>query len=197
MQSITQGFVSDSTWRYYLYQQLRNAGYGVDFVGSQHTLTDGYDPHLDYDQDHEGHSGWRADQVLAQISGWANSTHPDVVLIHLGTNDLRAGQTPQSTINEIGQIIDVLRGVNPNVKIVLAQIIPAGDAPAGSVEAFNSLIPGLASSKNTSASPIVTVNQYSGFSLSGGDSDDNLHPNNQGDQKMANKWFDALQSLLA
>jgi lysophospholipase L1-like esterase len=41
------------------------------------------------------------------------------------------------------------------------------------------------------------VNQYSGFSLSGGDSDDNLHPNNQGDQKMANKWFDALQSLLA
>jgi lysophospholipase L1-like esterase len=126
--SITQGFVSDSTWRYYLYQQLRNAGYGVDFVGSQHTLTDGYDPHLDYDQDHEGHSGWRADQVLAQISGWANATHPDVVLIHLGTNDLRAGQTPQSTINEIGQISDVLRSVNPNVKIVLAQIIRRGCA---------------------------------------------------------------------
>jgi lysophospholipase L1-like esterase/chitodextrinase len=194
--SITHGFVADSTWRYYLYQQLRNAGYGVDFVGSQHTLTDGYDPHLDYDQDHEGHSGWRADQVLGQINGWANATHPDVVLIHLGTNDLRAGQSPQSTINEISQIIDVLRSVNSHVKIVLAQIIPAGDAPAGSVQAFNNLIPGLASSKNTSASPVETVDQYTGFNL-GTDSDDNLHPNNQGDQKMAGKWFDALQSLLS
>ena len=45
-----------------------------------------------FDHDHEGHWGWRAEEVLARIGEWAGEAKPDVVLIHLGTNDIGNGQ---------------------------------------------------------------------------------------------------------
>jgi lysophospholipase L1-like esterase len=194
--SITQQFSTNTTWRYYLWHKLLDAGKNVDFVGPFQSNTNGYPPNPDFDQDHAGISGIRADEVLQQVGGWASAAQPDVVLIHLGTNDLRQGQSPSSTINDISGIIDVLRSVNPNVKIILAKIIPASDAPPGSVNDFNDLIPGLAAQKSTGQSPITVVDQNTGFSLNT-DSDDGLHPNDNGDHKMADKWFNVLAPIVA
>ena len=117
------------------------------------------------------------------------------MLIHLGTNDMRFGVTVNTALNNLAGIIDILRLINPNVKIVLAKIIPAGDAAPGAIENFNDDIPALANQKNTAQSPVVVVDQYTGFSLAS-DSDDNLHPNDSGDRKLADRWFDALAPLL-
>jgi chitodextrinase/lysophospholipase L1-like esterase len=193
--SITHSFTNLKSYRYYLWQRLQQAGKGVDFVGSQTRAINGPPADLDFDQNHQGHTGLRADEILNNISSWASSARPDVVLIHLGTNDLRASQSPASTISELGQIIDVLRSVNANVKILLAQIIPSGDAPLSIYQDFNSRIPGLASSKSTGQSPVIVVDQFTGFNLST-DTFDSLHPNDSGDQKIASKFYDALVNLL-
>src|SRR5439155_16012635 len=58
-------------------------GYTVDFVGSGANGP----PELG-DHDHEGHSGWRIDQLDANIVGWLRTSAPHTVLLHIGTNDV-------------------------------------------------------------------------------------------------------------
>ena len=46
------------SYRYYLWNMLTTDGYKIDFLGSQkYQIYDNFDP------DHEGHSGWRADRI--------------------------------------------------------------------------------------------------------------------------------------
>src|SRR5947209_14639864 len=82
--SITWGVGSStgSSYRADLWRRLvTQAGYHIDFVGSQQS---GSLP----DTDNEGHSGWRIDQIAGGIDGWLATYQPDVVLLHIGTNDM-------------------------------------------------------------------------------------------------------------
>ena len=45
----------------------------------------------DFDRDHEGHGGFRTDQILAALPAWLPGNTPDWVLLHLGTNDVLQG----------------------------------------------------------------------------------------------------------
>src|SRR4029450_4897378 len=109
-------------YRYYLWQQLQNEGFDVDFVGSQMAAYDGDPPNFGFDQNHEGHANIRADESRDNFRAWVEAADPDIVLLHIGTNDIRQGFGPQNPIDDIANIISILRDVNPNVKILLAQI---------------------------------------------------------------------------
>ncbi|HEX8531771.1 MAG TPA: SGNH/GDSL hydrolase family protein, partial [Cytophagales bacterium] len=163
--SITQSYAAYDSYRRPLWHRLKNAGYAVDFVGSQQRNYDGPPAHPDFDLDHEGHSGWRADQLLAGISNWAGTYHPDVVLMHVGTNDMFQSQSVSSTLSELSQIIDRLRAANPNVKILLAKLILPTEwyGRLARVKALNDAIPGLVVQKHTTQSPVILVDQSAGF----------------------------------
>lgn len=194
--SITQSFGDRKSYRYYLWHKLEDAGIDADFVGSQLLSSENQFPaDFDFDQNHEGHTGFTTAQIKAQIASWAGDTRPDVVLIHLGTNDIRFGVSANTALNNLAGIIDILRSINPDVKIVLSKVIPAGDANPGAIESFNDGIPGLVAQKNTAQSPVIVVDQYTGFDLAV-DTDDNLHPNDAGDRLMADRWYAALAPLL-
>ena len=196
--SITEASGSRNSYRRPLWHLLNDAGIDVNFVGSRNGNRDGQVPNPDFDSDHEGHWGWRADRFLQnnRIDGWAQTHQPDVALIHLGTNDIFQDQSVSGTINEIGDIIDRLRSVNPDIIVLLAQIIPTSDPGRPSLAAFNQAIPGLASSKNTQRSPVVVVDQSSGFNAAA-DTYDGVHPNLVGETKIANKWHAALLPLIS
>src|SRR5690349_21135106 len=81
--SITEGTQVPGGYRIGLWQRLVAGGYRVDFVGSQYN-----GPSTLGDHDHEGHPGWRIDQIDANITGWLQSTTPHTVLLHIGTNDV-------------------------------------------------------------------------------------------------------------
>jgi myo-inositol-hexaphosphate 3-phosphohydrolase/glucose/arabinose dehydrogenase/lysophospholipase L1-like esterase len=202
--SITQANSTHNSYRRPLWQTIDSAGYNVDFVGTLTSNFGGANPNPDFDLDHEGHWGWRADEILAQISTWAAATDPDKVLLHIGTNDLFQNQTPASTITEIEDIIDDLRVVNPDVEVFLAQIIPAGTSETVSgtstllndvIDTFNALIPGLVATLTTAQSPVHVVDQHTGFD---GDADtyDGIHPDAGGEAKMAAVWFAAIEPCL-
>lgn len=168
----------------------------ADFVGSMTTGHNGANSCTitGFDTQHEGHWGWRADQLLANMSTWANTHRPEIALIHLGTNDLAQGQTVDSTISEISQIIDRLRAANPTVKVFVAKVIPLNN-PAYPITTFNQRIGTLATSKNTTTSPVIAVDQWTGFNAST-DTYDGVHPNATGEAKMAEKWFQAIRTSL-
>jgi len=190
--SITQGSGEHNSYRRALWQLLQAGSYNVDFVGSLNTNYFAPPPDPDFDLDHEGHWGWRTDEVLAQLPTWAAAADPDIVLVHLGTNDLFQGQTVASTITELGQVIDVLRTANASVTILLAQVIPSTMAD---VSSLNAEIANLAAAKTSAQSPVLLVDQYTGFNTAT-DTYDGTHPNDDGETKIANRWYAALQPLL-
>ena len=142
------------------------------------------------DGDHEGHAGWRADQIAVSLGGWLNSYTPDLVLLHIGHNDFFCGESVANVINDINNIINTLQANNPRVTIMLAQIIYPNWNQTKWTE-LNAQIPGLAASKTTAQSLVIPVNQNEDFSPAT-DTYDGVHPNDSGDQKIAQQWFNAI-----
>ncbi len=192
--SITQGH--RDSYRRPLWLALKRAGIKVDFVGS---MTRGYGADseaADFDRDHEGHWGWRADHVLAHIDAWVARANPDVVLMHLGTNDVGVGQDIDDTTQEIARIIQRLRHHNHGVHILLAAIIPFDhERVTQRIKQFNQSLSGLAATMDTPASRVVLVDQFTGFDAEQ-DTYDGTHPNDSGNIKIADNWFAAIQALI-
>ena len=206
--SITQSNSSYKSYRYPLWQKLVNAKVSFDFVGSMRNNSSGNPIWPDYqgqtfDQDHEGHWGWRADEILngksgsAKLSDWLQGYMPDIVLLHLGTNDLIQGQGVNSTLEDLRQVVGVIRAKNPKVIVLLAKLIPSNTNTTwkAAIEAFNVLVPALAVELHRIESPVLLVDQFSGYN-SYLDNHDGLHPNALGEEKMATKWFEALWPVI-
>ncbi len=200
--SITQADIYHNSYRRPLWRLLNAANFAVDFVGSQ---TEHYVPRAsnapnpDFDLDHEGHAGWRADQLEAQVAAWAAQMLPDVVLLHVGTNDLMAQQTADSTRDELAAIIGKLRAANPSVIVLLAQIIPHNIPPEmgiAPVDALNARIAELAVALHTPQSPVIVVDMATGFDATTMLDPDRIHPSLTGERLMALRWYDALRRVL-
>lgn len=92
-----------------------------------------------------------------------------------------------------------MRAQNPRVRILVAQItpmLPSGctDCPAR-VTAYNKAIAAWAPGKSTAASPITVVDCESGFDTAT-DTTDGVHPNGNGNVKLANCWFEPLKAAI-
>src|SRR6185503_13517942 len=74
--SITEGTQVPGGYRIGLWQRFVSGGFRVDFVGSQFN-----GPSSLGDHDHEGHPGWRIDQIDANIVGWLRTFTPHTVLL--------------------------------------------------------------------------------------------------------------------
>ena len=140
--SITQANSSHQSYRYPLWQSLIDDGYDFDLVGSTARNHNGNPSWPDYrgqsfDRDHEGHWGLRTDEVLSELSGWLNGYTPDIVLMHLGTNDLFQGQSISSTLNEVEDVIDTLRRDNSRVVVLVAELIPSNFPSNATIDQFN------------------------------------------------------------
>jgi lysophospholipase L1-like esterase len=73
---------------------------------------------------------------------------------------------------------------------------PSNCAQCGQrVVALNKAIPAWAASKNTTDSPIVVVDCWTGFD-DAKDTGDGVHPNSSGNEKMANAWYGPLVNAI-
>ncbi|MBT1700332.1 hypothetical protein KK083_25825 [Fulvivirgaceae bacterium PWU4] len=195
--SITQSEYTHLSYRYYLWQKLKAANVNFDFVGSMNTnyLGSPVYPDPSFDRDHEGHWLYRADSLLLGLPQWLTGYVPDVVLMHAGTNDVLQNQTTASTVQELKSIIDVIRARNPNVTILLAKLIGTTRSANTGIIALNNQMDGIAAEKSTGASRVIVVDQYTGFNPVT-DTQEGIHPNAIGEEKMAQKWFEAITQLL-
>lgn len=168
----------------------------VDFVGSLTTYSGTMT-----DKDHEGRYGWRADQINSNISSWAAAHQPDVVLLHIGTNDLIQGRSGSSIIADVQQIMTKIYTAKSDATIILCTLVPLRlnyewDAPAWTN--FNSLI---VTTRNTFASQgrsviLADMAYGAGIQSSTADLGDGVHPSDSGYTKMANLFMTRLAELL-
>ncbi|MEH1014527.1 cellulose binding domain-containing protein [Micromonospora sp. CPCC 206060] len=189
---------SPGCWRSLLWNRLQSTGHtSIDFVGTLGPQGCGQP----YDGDNEGHGGYLVTNVASQnlLPGWLSATQPDIVLMHFGTNDVWSNIPPATILTAYSKLVDQMRASNPAMKILVAKIIPM--APASCAEcgqrtvALNSTIDGWAAGKTTAQSPIVVVDQWTGFSTAT-DTYDGVHPNAAGDQKMSDRWYPPLTAAL-
>jgi hypothetical protein len=135
--SITDGITVSGAYRTGLWQRFVGGGYKVDFVGS---LSGG--PANLGDHDHEGHSGWRIDQIDANIAGWLGTYQPHTVLLHIGTNDVLQNDDVANAPARLSGLIDHITAAVPTAEVFVAQIIPlANSGQNAQVRTYNAAIP--------------------------------------------------------
>jgi acyl-CoA thioesterase-1 len=205
--SITQGGRTDRpeyTYRYPLFCMLLREGIAFDFIGSQTggLHADATWPGCDgmpFDHDHEGHYGWKTAQVRDQLPGWLSSypEPPDIVLVHLGTNDQNADDHRAAVSEPLRDIISALRGANPQVVVLVGHLNFNG----GPALTIRPLVEQMAREESTDVSPVLTVPHYEGWvedpAREGTDTFDWAHPNPQGQEKMARRWLEAMRPYLS
>lgn len=120
---------------------------------------------------------------------------PDITLLHIGTNDQHEFQGVQSTVNDIGSIFDRLRTVNPNIRILVAQLITSSNPRHKYIPALNAQLPPLIAVKNRATSPIVLVDQFTGFDPTTMTTDW-FSPNAIGGSRVADRWIEKLAPML-
>ena len=190
---------SPGCWRALLWNQLQDDGYSaIDFVGTLPTQGCGQ-PH---DGDNEGHGGILATNMANanQLVPWLNATNPDIVLMHLGTNDAWSNRSTSAILSAFDTLVSQMRANNPTMIILVAQIIPMDSARscsscAQNVIALNNALPAWVAGVTSAASPVLLVDQWTGFNTDN-HTYDGVHPNSTGDQLIANNWFDALSVVL-
>ena len=188
--SITFGVGSPARdgYRTALHQRLARVGQDVDFVGSQRS---GTGP----DRDNEGHPGWTIAQLAARVDGWTAAHRPDVVLLHIGTNDMKSEAAARGATGRLAALIARLRADLPAAHLVVARITSAnGRATKGSRQArtlaFNAAVPGIVARAG------ADVHLVDHSAVRGLDLTDGVHPNEFGYQRMAWTWYRALEPIL-
>ncbi|MBE8518551.1 ricin-type beta-trefoil lectin domain protein [Amycolatopsis sp. H6(2020)] len=187
--SITEGTQVPGGYRIGLWQRVTAGSYQVDFVGSQAN-----GPASLGDHDHEGHPGWRIDQIDANIASWLRTSTPHTVLLHIGTNDVLQNHDVAGAPARLSALVDHITGTAPDAEVFVATIIPmanSGQEAAG--RAFNATIPGMVQSKQNAGKHVHLVDMHA--ALTTADLIDGVHPTAGGYDKMAAVWYSALQSV--
>jgi len=155
---------------------------------------------------HEGHSGWTIQQDDDLVTGKSTATNdgvnytgkkvvadfgPNIVLVHLGTNDLNLGQASGAP-ERLGTLIDHIVADAPDALVVVAKIIPL-PAQAAGVTTFNNAIPGVVQQRTSAGKHVIVVDQFSALTSSDMDT---VHPYESGYEKMAVVWYNAIKPYL-
>ena len=92
-----------------------------------------------------GIGGDRSDDVLRRVQ-LAADRRPEAVVLLVGTNDLKAGMSPDETAENVRAIVEAFRATDPGVEIVLHSVPPSRHPLIGpGVEDLNARLRALAS----------------------------------------------------
>jgi len=197
--SITKGVAGatdNAGYRNDLAELFDSEGISFDLVGTQSNGNG-------FDGDHEGHGGWRADQILAELNTFLSTNPPQIILLHIGTNDISSDESNVSTIAEIGNILDTIEAFDSDIFVVVASLIPRRDSKDNSTTDLNGQIVSLVTARQVAGKNVRYAPMNEAFRANPNwDTDyfpaaDLVHPNDIGYGIMAGVWFDAVQSIQA
>jgi len=179
-----------------LWTKLQNAGYDIDFVGEVQAGHNYQIFNPTFDLDNEGHWGWRADQIASHVTNYLITNPPDIILLHIGTNDLHQGQDITSTVNDVGTILDQVHNFNPNIVVIVARIINQQIYNQQTSD-YNNALEAMLQNRITNGELITIIDMENSAGIDyTTDMLDNFHPNSTGNSKIADQWYSTLITLL-
>ncbi|HET7624049.1 MAG TPA: SGNH/GDSL hydrolase family protein [Verrucomicrobiae bacterium] len=198
------GSSPESSYRYWLYQYLVNAGFDVDFIGPESGVADGSPANSDFDQNYAGGDGMDSSSALFYMQQRGLATYnggPDVVLLDMGANDFNTGQKNRDILAQtkanLEQIVENFYAANPNVIIILAESTPWVALNGRKEKNFMSHLKGIqsqvVSAEKRAGVKIMRVNLWAGFNPRK-DTKDGTHPNLIGEKMIAKKYFNKFKN---
>ncbi|WP_051733397.1 GDSL-type esterase/lipase family protein [Kitasatospora phosalacinea] len=170
----------------------QQSSYSIDFVGSMHNGPTA-------DSENEGHSGYTIDQVRASVDRWLAMARPDVVLLHVGANDLdhgnRSGAADRTT-----ELINQIFADRPGITVILQGLVPTSPGlndqlTADQIAQYNNQLRQLAPIEQQQGKHFSFVDAPAlvPFNAPSPEMADGLHPNDLGYARIARTFSTALE----
>ncbi|SCL55141.1 Lysophospholipase L1 [Micromonospora yangpuensis] len=157
----------------------------LDFVGSQ---SSGTLP----DKNHEGHPYWRIDQIGQLVECAIPRHRPNVVLLHIGTNDMSYNVDVAGAPARLDALISKIVRLAPETTVLVAQLVPAyNQGTNNQVQAYNAAIPGIVARHRAAGERVRVVDMSA---VTRADLTDSVHPNAEGYRKMADAFLGAVKA---
>ncbi len=187
--SITEGSDYFHSYLYELWKRLYAAGYQFEFIGPRAQKNCiGVIKHC-------GFSGKSAEFLDSKIDSIYRQYPADVVLLHSGHNHFAKEQPINGIINAQKSIIHKIHAINPEAKIIVAQVIQSGKLPKYSyIPELNKQIKLMV--KQIHNPNVVLVDQSKHFDWKKHSIKDKVHPNYEGAEQMAKVWYKKLIKIL-
>ncbi|MDR2037607.1 MAG: alpha/beta hydrolase fold domain-containing protein [Bacteroidales bacterium] len=188
--SLTAGGDYFHSYLFPLWERLFIAGYSFDFIGPRSGKC------RIGSLNHSGFSGKNAEYLDAHIDSIYHKYPADFVLLHAGHNHFDTEKPVTGIISAYQSIIRKIKSINPDVYILVAEVVTSGKLPK------YSYIPGLNLEiermvKEMNDDHVILVDHATGFDWKQHTINDMVHPNRQGAEKMADQWFEAMKNILA
>ncbi|MCZ4126195.1 GDSL-type esterase/lipase family protein [Streptomyces sp. H39-S7] len=181
------GSSTSSSYRKTLQAELYGRGRNSDFVGSQKS---GAMPQ----PANEGHPGWQISQ-LADIAPCVMRDYaPNLVLLHIGTNDINAGLDLGNAPNRLQHLIEDLNSKVPGVTVLVGSLLGTtwSAASAANMKTFNTQSKLQVAALRDRGLNVKWVDMAA---VTTNDMQDGLHPNDAGYAKMATVWGTAIEEV--
>ena len=211
--SITEG-ISESEnssaqnqggYRAPLWESISQLNINPDFVGS---LTHGPQ---DFDRDHNGYSGERINYLAGDdwssrggnpggLTASLAEEQPDIILLMAGTNNVTANQSVNKMANDLGNLINRITTLSPDTTLLVSSIPPIREDSSRFSDSaelatdFNAAIPGVVDTWSSQGRNVAYVDMTSltEDDISLPEVDNGLHPTDEGYEKIAQFWLDAI-----
>ncbi len=185
-----QGSTDYGGYRLPLWHDLSTLRAHITFVGSVQKGP------ADFPNENEGHPGWTIRRIAAQVVSWLQTYQPQVILLHIGTNDIVKNDDPEHATARLQGLIEQITSTLPDATLIVAQIIPLGRNPQWNAEVvnYNRAIPGIVQAEAAKGRHVQSVDMYDVVSptLLG----DGIHPDGLAYTLMAQVWANALVPLI-
>ncbi|MCW1968581.1 MAG: GDSL-type esterase/lipase family protein [Anaerolineae bacterium] len=218
-----EGASGFQSYRGHLYQLLTAEGHKVDFVGSQRS------PNMvEADEDHEGHSGYTIGpdnarycstvnnelacgperyNLFDNVEQWLKQNPPDVILLHVGINDLLPQTVtvggagidrqvdPDRAPQRLQNLVKRIRAFAPKAKLVTSSLLQVRWRDGSTWEQYRA-VNAMAQQLGQNRDDGMYFADLNAVSLSNGDFYDSLHLTNAGANKVAKAWFEVVNPIL-
>lgn len=130
------------------------------------------------------------------------ATHkPDLLMMQLGVNDVWNSRPTDAILASYAKLIEQARAQNPNVVIVVAQIQKirpdcTNEAVTTAAQALVEALPAWAAAQKTATSPVFVADLWTNSDWAKAETNDCVHPNDVGAQRMGLNWYNALSGIL-
>ncbi|KAA9377028.1 hypothetical protein F5972_21540 [Microbispora cellulosiformans] len=175
-----------------LWSELQDDTSTLDFVGSVDS-GQGNIP----DTDHEGHPRWQINQIDNLVTCTIRRFRPNVVVLHIGTNDLNNDVDVATAPARLSKLIGDIVTADPLTTVVVSSLVPSTNGTTNArIASYNSRIPAIVSDFRNEGKRVRLVGNGD-LGLTAADMNDSLHPNNNGYRKMADAYHRVIKTAMA
>jgi lysophospholipase L1-like esterase len=189
--SITQVGGVAMGFKGYLLDKLLASGSRVDYVGSQ--VATG--PTGLKDRDHEGHSGWQNSNFQPTAAGYVVTYQPQVLLYHVGTNDIWSNIEPSLAISRLRDVLTKVYAARPGTHVVLAKIVRLNVGKDAQWQQYNAAIPAVVSDFAAQGRRITLADLSATITLADLQGD-GVHLTDGGHRKMADAFYPTVKAAV-